>query len=121
MTPRVLVAEDDEAAREGLRHLLALWGYEAEAAADGQEALERAVALRPSLIITDLAMPKMDGLALLHAVRAVLPETRIIVVTGDDRVERLPSVAKGGTVDCLTKPVDVDRLKGLITRHRRQE
>ena len=116
MAPRILIAEDDEASREGLRYLLAFWGYEVESAADGQGALETAVALRPSLIITDLAMPKMDGLALLQAVRAVLPETRIIVVTGDGRVENLTGAAEGGPVDCLTKPVDLDRLKGLITR-----
>ncbi len=116
MPPRILVAEDDEATREGLQYLLTLWGYESEAAADGQGALERAVALRPSLIITDLAMPKMDGLALLHAVRVALPETPIIVVTGDGCMERLTSATEGGTVECLTKPVDLGRLKGLITR-----
>jgi YesN/AraC family two-component response regulator len=53
------------------RHARAL--YEAETAGD---ALERTVALRPSLIITDLAMPKMDGLALLHAVRVALLNLR---------------------------------------------
>ena len=115
MSPRILIAEDDEASREGLQYLLAFWGYEVESAADGQGALERAVALRPSLIITDLAMPRMDGLALVHAVRTALPETRVIVVSGDEHVESLAGVTEGGTVDCLTKPVDLDRLKGLIT------
>jgi len=116
MAPRILVAEDDDASREGLRSVLALWGYEAETTADGQGALERAIALRPALIISDLAMPRMDGLALLRAVRAVLPETPIIVVTGDGSGEGRAHAAKEGAVDCLMKPVDLYRLKGLIAR-----
>jgi sigma-B regulation protein RsbU (phosphoserine phosphatase) len=65
MTQRILVVEDQEASRKGLGALLTAWGYEVEEAADGQEALDMAVASPPAVVISDLVMPTLDGLALL--------------------------------------------------------
>jgi CheY-like chemotaxis protein len=58
--------------REGLQLLLSRWGYAAETAVDGADALHHAVTRHPALIITDLHMPKMDGLELLRTVQASL-------------------------------------------------
>ena len=66
----ILVAEDDPAIRANLVRLLRLEGFRVEAAADGQEALTRLQAERPDLVLSDMMMPGIDGLALLAALRA---------------------------------------------------
>src|SRR5438874_7206584 len=67
---RVLIVEDDSAARVGLEQLVKAWGFIAESAADGEEALEKVTSFRPAIVITDMVMPRMDGLALLRALRS---------------------------------------------------
>src|SRR6266581_3153857 len=73
MALKVLVVDDKAAARDGLAKLLAGWGYEVDQAADGQEGLERAGATLPSVVVSDLVMPNLDGLGLLKALRRDLP------------------------------------------------
>jgi len=64
---RVLIVEDELAARSGLEQLVRSWGFVAESASDGREALEKVTTFRPAIVITDLVMPGMDGLELLRA------------------------------------------------------
>ena len=61
-SPTVLVADDEVNSRTGLAELLSAWGYTVDQAADGVDALDRARATLPSVIITDLVMPRLDGL-----------------------------------------------------------
>ena len=65
----VLIVEDDPATRSGLTELVRAWGFTAEAAGDGAEALEKVTAFRPSIIVTDLVMPRMSGIELLKALQ----------------------------------------------------
>lgn len=110
----ILVADDDEPSREGLKLLLACWGYAAETAIDGAAALEHAVATHLSLIITDLSMPKMGGLELLQAVHTNLPDVPTIVVTGTDDGARANTGVGQLAFGYLRKPVDVAHLKELV-------
>ena len=64
---RVLIVDDDPATRNGLTELVRAWGFTAESAGDGAEALERVTDFRPSIIVSDMVMPKMSGLDLLKA------------------------------------------------------
>ena len=66
---RVLVVEDDPATRIGLTELVRAWGYAADSARDGEEALEKVTAFRPGVVLTDLVMPRLDGHGLLKALR----------------------------------------------------
>src|SRR5437899_12147989 len=66
---RVLIVEDDSAARVGLEQLVKSWGFVAESASDGEEALEKVTTFRPAIVISDVVMPRMDGLALLRALQ----------------------------------------------------
>jgi CheY-like chemotaxis protein len=75
MARRILVADDDSASRNGLGTLLSSWGYEVELAADGDEALARAGTFHPAVVITDLVMPRLDGMELLHRLRRDAPST----------------------------------------------
>jgi DNA-binding NtrC family response regulator len=110
----ILVADDDEPSREGVKLLLGRWGYAAETAVDGADALHQAVTKHPALIITDLHMPKMDGLELLRTVQASLPDVPTIVVTGTHEGGRTTTEAGQLAFGYVRKPVDVTRLKGLV-------
>jgi DNA-binding NtrC family response regulator len=116
MSHRVLIADDLEASRKGLAALVATWGYEVEEAADGQEALAKAADTNPAVVITDLVMPKLDGLGLLKAVQAELPFTMVIILTGHGTIETAVGATKDGAYDYLTKPVDVARLRLLVEK-----
>jgi len=116
MKHRILVADDEEASRKGLKALLSNWGYEVEEAADGQEALEKATSFHPAVVITDLVMPRLDGLGLLKALQEELAFVTVIILTGHGTIETAVSAMKQGAYDYLTKPVDVPRLRVLIEK-----
>ena len=112
---RVLVV-DDEPSRKGLRELLAKWGYLVDEAADGRAALEKARTFLPSVVVSDLVMPGLDGLGLLRALQDELPFASVIILTGHATVETAVAALKEGAYDYLTKPLDVPRLRILIQK-----
>src|SRR2546427_8524009 len=75
---KVLIVEDELHARTGLTELIESWGYRTEGAADGVEGLERIVQWSPAIVVTDLKMPRMDGMELLARI-GELP-MRVVVV-----------------------------------------
>ena len=81
MKHRILIADDDEAARSGLADLLSSWGYEVEQAIDGKDALEKAPEFGPAVVIADLVMPALDGVALLKPLAEVYPNAVVILLT----------------------------------------
>lgn len=113
---KILIAEDELASRVGLQELLAGWGYEVTAAADGQEALEKAAEFQPSLIIADLVMPKMDGISLLRTLKTDGALPSLIILTGQGTIETAVQAMQEGAYDYLTKPVDVGRLRVLVEK-----
>jgi DNA-binding NtrC family response regulator len=116
MAQRILIADDQEASRKGLAALVATWGYEVEDAGDGDEALAKAIEHNPAVVITDLVMPKRDGLGLLKALQAELPFTMVIILTAHGTIETAVGATKDGAYDYLTKPVDVARLRLLVEK-----
>ena len=116
LSERVLVVEDDRATRLGLTELVRSWGYVAESAADGEEALQRITTFRPGIIVSDVVMPRMDGLALLKALRDQMSDISIILLTAQGTVETAVEAIKEGAYDYLTKPVDTRRLQILIQK-----
>jgi DNA-binding NtrC family response regulator len=113
---RVLVVEDDRTTRYGLTELVRSWGYLADGAADGEEALQKITTFRPAIIISDLVMPRMDGLALLRALRDQLSDLAIILLTAQGSVETAVEAMKEGAYDYLTKPVETQRLHILLQK-----
>ena len=116
MRQRVLIVEDDAPARKGMADLLSLWGYEVTTASDGAEALERVAEESPAVVVSDLVMPGMDGLALLSALRVDHPEITVIMLTGQGSIESAVQAMKEGAYDYLTKPLDPARLQILLER-----
>ena len=78
---RVLIVEDDESARVGLTELVRTWGFAVEAAADGEAALATVTSFRPTIVVSDLVMPRMDGLALLAALGDDLSHIYFVLLT----------------------------------------
>ena len=113
---RVLIADDDAASRGGLAALLSGWGYAVEQAGDGSEALDKARAAQPSVVISDLVMPRMGGLDLLRSLTEELPFAAVILLTGQGSIDTAVAAMKEGAYDFLTKPVEVARLKLLIPK-----
>src|SRR5213594_1506924 len=113
---RVLIVEDDAAARMGLEQLVKSWGFVAESAADGEEALEKVTSFRPAIVITDLVMPRMDGLALLRALQQQGADATTLLLTAQGTVETAVEAMKEGAYDYLTKPVEIPRLKVLLDK-----
>jgi len=112
---RVLIVEDDASARRGLTELVRAWGHEAEGAADGQEGLEKITTYRPSAVLADMVMPRMDGLELLRRVKEQLGELTFVLITAQGSVDTAVSAMKEGAYDYLTKPVDPQRLRTLLS------
>src|SRR6266705_3807191 len=113
---RVLIVEDDAAARVGLEQLVKSWGFIAEAAGDGEEALEKITTFRPAIVISDLVMPRLDGLGLLRALQAQGADVTTLLLTAQGTVETAVQAMKEGAYDYLTKPIDIQRLKILLDK-----
>jgi len=102
---RVLVVDDEEGIRSFVAECLELDGHTVDRAADGAQALERVRERAFDLVITDLRMPVLDGLALLKTVRAEQPEVEFIVLTAHGNVETAVDAMRHGAFDYVQKPV----------------
>ena len=115
---RVLLAEDETDLRKMMKILLELHGYDVIEAADGYEAVEKAVELSPDLILMDIAMPVMDGIDSTRTIRRheELNGVPIVAVTayGDFYSQR---ARKAGCTDVIQKPIDFGQLKPMIERY----
>jgi two-component system KDP operon response regulator KdpE len=107
---RVLVVEDEPTARSALRDLLEAEGYVVETAGRGDTALERQRATPPDLLLADLGLPDVDGLAVARTTQA---ETgcAVLVMTGNERARH-----EDLGFDLVTKPIDFDRLLFQVRR-----
>src|SRR6184192_3079168 len=99
---RVLIVEDDAAARAGLEQLVKSWGFIAESAHDGEDALEKVTSFRPAIVITDLVMPRMDGIELLRALQQQGADVTTLLLTAQGTVETAVEAMKEGAYDYLT-------------------
>ena len=113
---RVLIVEDDATTRLGLTELVGTWGFTTESAADGQDALQRITSFRPTIIISDLVMPRMGGLELLRALKDEGGDLTIVILTAQGTVETAVEAIKEGAYDYLTKPIEPQRLKILLDK-----
>jgi len=107
---RVLVADDEAAIRKVVRDALERGGLEVETAVDGVEALERFEEGGWALLVTDLAMPRRDGLALVREVRRRSPTVPILVLTVRGEEQEKVRLLDAGADDYVTKPFGVSEL-----------
>lgn len=101
----ILVVDDEESVRDSLVRILTKEGYQVRMASSGETALLAVRQEPPDLLLTDLRMPGMDGIELLKAVKAISPETQVIVMTAFGSVEVAVRAMKEGADDFLEKPL----------------
>ena len=119
---KVLVVDDDKEYVEAVKELLLRNSYDVVIAYSGKEALERAAEDgRVGLVLLDLVMPLMDGFTLLEKFQEIIPETTIIMVTGQGTVQTAVEAIKRGAKDFITKPFDKDILLNKLDMIRKAE
>lgn len=112
--PRILIIDDEEAARYGLLRALRNQGYALEEAADGLAGLERIEQSRPHVIISDINMPGMDGLTLLKHVGRKPGGPLIILITAYGSEGIAVEALRAGAYDYLPKPFELDELRAIV-------
>jgi DNA-binding NtrC family response regulator len=117
---KVLIVEDELHARTGLTELVASWGYKTEGAADGLEGLEKAIAWSPAIVVTDLKMPRMDGMELLDRLADLPQRMAVVMMTAQGSIESAVEAMRKGAYDYVPKPVDPVRLKTILQSASRQ-
>ena len=113
---KILVVEDDDVVRKNLSTFLARAGYDADQAGDGVEALEKLNAGGYDLVLSDIVMPRMDGLALIERVCSAWPDTRIIAMTAYFQSDSDGRFSAAGAHDFIGKPIMFDDLLAKIER-----
>jgi len=110
----LLVVEDDPGYLALLKIRLENAGFLVETAEGGEEAQRRFSKSPAPLVITDLAMPNVDGLMLLKFIKSCHPETKVILLTGKGSIEKAVQAMQEGAYDFLVKPVSEDKLVNLV-------
>jgi two-component system response regulator HydG len=113
---RILVVDDEPEHRDSLRRIFQRAGYAVETAEDGESALETLQNEPFQIVLTDLVMPRMDGMALLKAARATQPEADVILMTAYGTVENAVAAMREGAYDFITKPVRRGELLAAVER-----
>jgi DNA-binding NtrC family response regulator len=111
---KVLIVDDEANTRDGLTELVASWGFRTDSAADGVEALERVRQWAPDIVVTDLAMPRMDGMQLLSRLTELAQPPAVVVLTAQGSIESAVSAMRLGAFDYIPKPLDAVRLRTIL-------
>jgi two-component system response regulator HydG len=111
---RILVVDDETAARTALAELLRDEGYAVDAAGDGFKALARAEGARPDLVLTDLRMPSLGGIGLIRRLRRADITAPVVVMTAFGGVDAAVESMREGAFDFVVKPLDTQRLLAII-------
>jgi len=116
---RVMIIDDEPTIRKGIISSIDWSQYEIEIvgeASNGKEALEIVPGLGPQIIITDIRMPMMDGLELTHELKKLLPETKIVILSGYDDFSYAKQALRLGVCEYLLKPVGAEELITLLLK-----
>ena len=100
----VLIVDDQESIRVALSRMLSKEGYEVLLTDEGEKALDVLREKKVNVMLSDLKMPKMDGLQLLKASKLVKPEVEVILITAHGTIEKAVGAMKDGAYDFITKP-----------------
>jgi DNA-binding NtrC family response regulator len=117
---RVLIVEDEDNAREGLAELISAWGYRTETARDGLDAIDKLRGYSPAVVVTDLDMPRMNGMELLDRMVSDGYAVPVIFLTGKGSVEVAVDAMHLGALHFLEKPLDSGKLKIILQTAIRQ-
>ncbi len=112
---RIMIADDSDSVRLVLKDILSIGKFElAGEAINGAQAVEKFSAIKPDLLLLDLAMPKKDGLTVIKEIKASHPDAKIIVVTATDNQKLTNECLEQGAKDCIIKPFDFQKVLQAI-------
>jgi CheY-like chemotaxis protein len=116
-TPKVLVVDDQRMIVDTITEILKMYHFRAFAAYDGKSALELAVTIRPDYLLTDVLMPEMNGMELAIAIRKLLPETQILLISGQTGISKILDEGEqlGYEFELIAKPVHPEKLIEKLT------
>jgi len=112
----ILIADDEAIMRKNLREVLSEEGFQLVEATDGRDAVTKACALIPPVMLLDINMPVLDGLSALREIKKEAPQISVIMFTAYGTSERAIEAMKIGAFDYLEKPFDLDELLIIIRR-----
>ena len=112
----LLIVDDEQGMRQLLSLVFGRAGHQVRAAENGRRAVELVREQAPELIVSDVRMPDMDGIALLRAARELAPEVAVVMMTAFATVDTAREAFKLGADDFITKPFDVDELKLIVEK-----
>lgn len=111
---KVLIADDEVSLRDLLKRFFNSRGLDVDLACDGREALDMFNANTYDLVLTDLQMPRLDGLQLLAAIKDVKPKVPVVIISGYGDAETVVRALKGGAENFLAKPIKIELLHKVI-------
>ncbi|MCL6452725.1 MAG: response regulator [Alicyclobacillus sp.] len=114
MAKKILVVDDQFGIRVLLEEVLHQEGYEVFQAPNGQVALEIVRTQSPDLILLDMKIPGMDGLEILHNIRKLGVDTKVIMMTAYGELDLIQEAMEMGALDHFTKPFDIDELRKAV-------
>jgi DNA-binding NtrC family response regulator len=114
---RILIVDDEPVIADSLSEMLEGWGYETAVASDGRAGLALVEEFLPTVVVSDVYMPNLDGFGLLREMRQLHPETAVILLTGQGTVEMaLRAIQEEGAFHYLEKPIDFSKLRLVVER-----
>jgi len=116
----VLIVDDQAGVRYLLEIIVKDSGHRAHTACNGLEAVDLARSIRPDIIFMDVRMPLMGGLEALEKIKALTPETNVVIMTAFSSEETVAKAMQKGALTCIVKPFDVDELKGFLMGFNRE-
>ncbi len=110
----ILVVDDEEIARKNLEHILKKENYIVDTAANGMEALEKMAAFAFDVVISDLKMEKVDGIALLEKIKSRYTNTVVIMITGHASIDSAVETIRKGAFHYITKPFNLEEVRDTV-------
>jgi DNA-binding NtrC family response regulator len=110
---KILVIDDERAIRNTLREILEYEKFSVDDASDGSEGVKLIEKNKYDLILSDIKMPKMDGMEVLDRIMSITPDTPVVLISGHGNIDTAVEALKKGAYDYIAKPIDMNRL--LVT------
>ncbi len=115
---KILVIDDEKATLSMFRLFLDAYGYSVYTAENGAEGLEIFRKEKPAIVLTDIKMPGIDGLAVLQQIKEIAPKTAVIVITGHGDTDLAEQAAVLNAVDIIHKPIKKEALDAALEKAR---
>src|SRR3989338_7209305 len=114
--PRILAVDDEQGLRDLLSYELSSRGYLVVTAVDGFDAVQKVQQERFDIVISDITMPRMDGIRALEEIKKIDPDLEVIMATGFGTIETAVQSMKKGAYDFVQKPYEMEEMEAVIHR-----